>query len=70
MDVKGNLQRKNIKIFKIRHLNLDLMSKLKTVNFLDVTFDLNTDTRQPNRKSNIQSMEINNKSDQNIFANL
>ena len=42
------------KIYKIHLLNLDVASKLKTVNFLIITFDLNNGMQQPSRKLNNQ----------------
>ena len=47
-----------IDILKSYNLNLDVPSKLKTVHFLAVTFDLNIGTWRPFRKPNNQPLLI------------
>ena len=46
-DRSDDCARKNLKIFENCSVNLEVTSDLKTVNFLDFTFDLNNHIWQP-----------------------
>ena len=50
------------KHFKNHGLNITIQTNMKTVNYLDVTFNLNSGTYHPYRKPNDQPLYINTKS--------
>ena len=51
-----------IKIFQTRGLILEIKCNLKNVDYLDITFDLNTASCRPYRKPNNDTLYINAKS--------
>ena len=57
-------------LFKENGLSLEIKCNLKTVNYLDITLDLNTGTYKPYRKPNDQTLYIHAQSNHlQIFLN-
>ena len=50
-------------LFKENGLSLEIECNLKTVNYIDITLDLNTGTYKPYRKPNDETLSIHVKSD-------
>ena len=56
------IKKELIKIFQTHGLKLKIKCNLKSINYLHITFDLNTGSYRPYRKSNNDSRYINAKS--------
>ena len=66
------MKKKLCKIFKENRFNITIDANLKSVNFLDVTFNLETDTYKPYMKPNNSPLYVHTQSDHppNILRNI